>query len=110
MIYIPLYYCYTNTTYEINNHQLRIKYGFYNKNIDLKSITEVNFDKEDSPLIITGVRPPAVKVKNNVFLKGEFGRILITPTDPVIFVEALHKKAPNLVVKELNEIYPYFFP
>jgi len=42
---------------------------------------------------------PAVKFRDRVWLFGGFGRIMITPDDPVVFIEELQKRVPHLEVE-----------
>ena len=82
--------------YELSDSQLKIKSGFYKKKINLELITKIRVDRKYNPL---STPPPAVKHSDRVWLMGEFGRILITPTDPVVFVKELKKRAPYLGVE-----------
>ena len=97
----PVYYCWINTIYELSDSQLRIRSGFYKKSIDLESITDTKVDRSYSLLAI---RPPAVKYRDRVWLIGGFGRIMITPDDPVMFVKELKKRWKALRSQEGSSV------
>jgi len=93
---VPIHYCWINTVYELSNSQLRIRSGFYQKIINLELISSIKVDREYSP---RNIPLPAVKFRDRVWLFGGFGRIMITPDDPVVFIEELQKRVPHLEVE-----------
>ena len=62
-------YCWTTTTYELANSQLKIRSGFYKDDISLESITGVWVDRryfyvpsKGPPFVKTSVFPPVVNL------------------------------------------------
>ncbi len=97
-----LYYL-INTMYELTNSQLKIRSGFYKKDISLESITGVRFNRSRRYFSVPGKQPPLVKIRNKVFLVGP--NVMITPENPAVFIEGLKKRIPKLEIGGISSAY-----